>query len=178
MKSHETHQPCDVDGPHGLISGQWDGPTGTFWPNSATLRGCTVWTGRGNIHGPSAGGVESWAYQSEQQLAPRTKPATGANSPSWTSTLIKLEWAHTERATWFRDSMRGADWWRDITWGSLNTRGDSRGYPHGYTFPLWKRVLARVGDWSKEPMNKVEQSREVPFHAWRCHHGLPRVSRS
>ena len=36
----------------------------------------------------------------------------------------------------------------------------------------------RVGDWSKEQMNKVEQSGEVPFHAWRCYHGLPRVSGS
>ena len=39
MKSHETHQPYGVDGPHGRVSGQWDGPTGTFWPTLAVLHG-------------------------------------------------------------------------------------------------------------------------------------------
>ena len=48
----------------------------------------------------------------------------------------------------------------------------------GTLFWLGPQVLVRVGDWSKEQMNMVEQSGEVPFHAWRCHHGLPRVSRS
>ena len=48
----------------------------------------------------------------------------------------------------------------------------------GTLFLLWKRVLVRVGDWSKEQMNKVEQSGEVTFHTWCCHHGLPRVSGS
>ena len=33
--------------------------------------------------------------------------------------------------------MRGADWWRDITWGSLTTRGDSRGYPPWVHFFGW-----------------------------------------
>ena len=47
----------------------------------------------------------------------------------------------------------------------------------GTLFWVGPQVLARVGDWSKEPMNKVEQSGETPFHAWRCQHGLPRVSR-
>ena len=47
----------------------------------------------------------------------------------------------------------------------------------GTLFWVAHQVLARVGDWSKEPMNKVDQSRETPFHAWRCQHGLPRVSR-
>ena len=47
----------------------------------------------------------------------------------------------------------------------------------GTLFWVGPQVLARVGDWSKEPMNKVDQSRETPFHAWRCQHGLPRVSR-
>ena len=52
-------------------------------------------------------------------------------------------------------------------------RGDSRGYPPWVHF-FWvdPQVLARVGDWSKEPMNKGEQREETPFHAWRCHHGL------
>ena len=48
----------------------------------------------------------------------------------------------------------------------------------GALFWLGPQVLARVGDWSKEQMNKGEQSGEVPFHTWRCHHELPRVSRS
>ena len=48
----------------------------------------------------------------------------------------------------------------------------------GTLFWLGPQVLVRVGDWSKEQMNMVEQSGEVPFHAWRCHHGLPRVSGS
>ena len=47
----------------------------------------------------------------------------------------------------------------------------------GTLFWVGPQVLARVVDWSKEPMNKGEQSGEVPFHTWRCHHGLPRVSR-
>ena len=48
--------------------------------------------------------------------------------------------------------------------GRLNTRGDSRGYPPWvHFFVLWKKVLARVGDWSKEQMNKVEQSGEATF---------------
>ena len=48
--------------------------------------------------------------------------------------------------------------------GRLNTRGDSRGYPPWvHFFLLWKKVLARVGDWSKEQMNKVEQSGEATF---------------
>ena len=46
----------------------------------------------------------------------------------------------------------------------LNTRGDSRGCPPWvHFFVLWKKVLARVGDWSKEQMNKVEQSGEATF---------------
>ena len=48
----------------------------------------------------------------------------------------------------------------------------------GTLFWVGPQVLARVGDWSKEPMNKGEQSGETPFHAWRCHHGWTRVSRS
>ena len=48
----------------------------------------------------------------------------------------------------------------------------------GTLFWCGPQVLARVGDWSKEPMIKGEQSGEIPFHAWRCHHGLPRVSQS
>ena len=47
----------------------------------------------------------------------------------------------------------------------------------GTLFWVGPQVLARVGDWSKEPMIKGEQSRETPFHAWRCHHGWSRVSR-
>ena len=48
--------------------------------------------------------------------------------------------------------------------GSLNTRGDSRGYPPWVHF-FWfgPKVLVRVGDWSKEQMNKVEQSGEATF---------------
>ena len=48
----------------------------------------------------------------------------------------------------------------------------------GTLFWVGPQVLARVGDWSKEPMIKGEQRGETPFHAWCCHHGLPRVSRS
>ena len=48
----------------------------------------------------------------------------------------------------------------------------------GTLFWVGPQVLARVGDWSKEPMIKGEQRGEIPFHAWRCHHGLPRVGRS
>ncbi len=48
--------------------------------------------------------------------------------------------------------------------GMLNTRGDSRGYPPWvHFFGLDPQVLARVGDWSKEQMNKVEQSGETTF---------------
>ena len=48
--------------------------------------------------------------------------------------------------------------------GRLNTRGDSRGCPPWvHFFPYGKKVLARVGDWSKEQMNKVEQSGETTF---------------
>ena len=46
----------------------------------------------------------------------------------------------------------------------------------GTLFWVGPQVLARVGDWLKEPMNKVDQSRETSFHAEHCHHGLPRVS--
>ena len=48
----------------------------------------------------------------------------------------------------------------------------------GTLFWMGPQVLARVGDWSQEPMNKVDQSGETPFHAWRCHHGWSRVSGS
>ena len=48
--------------------------------------------------------------------------------------------------------------------GRLNTRGDSRGYPPWvHIFGLDPQVLARVGDWSKEQMNKVEKSGETTF---------------
>ena len=47
----------------------------------------------------------------------------------------------------------------------------------GTLFWVGPQVLARGGDWSMEPMNKGEQRREVPVHAWRCQHELPRVSR-
>ena len=48
--------------------------------------------------------------------------------------------------------------------GRLNTRGDSRGYPPWeHVFCIGPQVLARVGDWSKEQMNKVEQSGETTF---------------
>ena len=48
--------------------------------------------------------------------------------------------------------------------GRLNTRGDSRGCPQWvHFFLLWKKVLAQRGDWSKEQMNKVEQSGETTF---------------
>ena len=33
----------------------------------------------------------------------------------------------------------------------------------GTLFWVGPQVLARVGDWSKEPMNKVEQRGEAPF---------------
>ena len=48
--------------------------------------------------------------------------------------------------------------------GKLNTRGDSTGYPPWvHFFLLWQKVLARVGDWSKEQMNKVKQCGEATF---------------
>ena len=46
----------------------------------------------------------------------------------------------------------------------------------GTLFWVGPQVLARVGDWLKEQITKVDQSREVPFHAEHCHHGLPWVS--
>ena len=46
----------------------------------------------------------------------------------------------------------------------LNTRGDSRGCPPWvHFFGLDPQVLARGGDWSKERMNKGEQSGETTF---------------
>ena len=48
----------------------------------------------------------------------------------------------------------------------------------GTLFWMGPQVLARVGDWSKEPMIKAEQREETPFHAWCCHHELPMVGRS
>ena len=48
----------------------------------------------------------------------------------------------------------------------------------GTLFWVGPQVLARVGDWLKEPMNKVDQSRETSFHAEPYHHGLPRVGGS
>ena len=60
--------------------------------------------------------------------------------------------------------MRGTDWWRDITWGNLTTRGDSRGTPPWVHF-FWvgPQVLARVGDWSKEPMNTGHSAERPHF---------------
>ena len=57
MKSCETHQPYGVDAPHGPISGQWGGPTGTFWPTLATLHGYSGGIARETTHGPSVGGA-------------------------------------------------------------------------------------------------------------------------
>ena len=48
----------------------------------------------------------------------------------------------------------------------------------GTLFWVGPQVLARDRDWSKEQITKVDQSRETSFHAWRCHHGLPRVGGS
>ena len=134
MKSHDTHQPYGGDGPHDRVSGRWDGPTGRFWPNSATLRAYIDGTARGTTHGPSGGCVRSSTYQLKQQSVPRTAQSTGANSPSWIAWRIKLEWAHTERATWFRDSMRDTDWWSEITWDDWPREETLGGTPHGYTF--------------------------------------------
>ena len=64
MKSHKTHQPYGVDGPRDPISGRSGGPTGTFWPNFATLHAYSDGTARGTTHGPSAGGGEPSASQS------------------------------------------------------------------------------------------------------------------
>ena len=50
-------------------------------------------------------------------------------------------------------------------------------YLKGTLFWVGPQVLARVGDWLKEPMNKVDQRGETSFHAEHGHHGLPRVSR-
>ena len=148
MKSHDTHQPYGVDGPHGRVSGRSGGPTKTFWPTLVALHACSDGTARGTTHDPLAGGVRSLACRSGSQSALRTARWTGVSLPSWIAWLIKLEWAHTERATWFRDSMRGADWWRDITWGSLTTRGDSRGCPPWVHFFMPSpEELARGCDW-------------------------------
>ena len=47
-----------------------------------------------------------------------------------------------------------------MTW----TKGHSRGYPLWVHFLVHgQKVLARGGDWSKEQMNKVEQSGEATF---------------
>ena len=48
----------------------------------------------------------------------------------------------------------------------------------GTLFWVGPQVLARVGDWLKEQIIKIDQSREVPFHAEHYHHGLPRVGGS
>ena len=44
---------------------------------------------------------------------------------------------------------------------------------------FWVRLqgLARVGDWSEEPMNKKEQRERAHSKLSNCQHGLPRVSR-
>ena len=137
MKSHKTYQPCGGDEPRDRVSGRWGGPTAAFWPTLVTLRGYIFGTGRGNTHGPrqvvqDLQHVEENCnrYREQHQWLEWVHHLESA-------TLIKLEWAHTERATWFRDSMRGADWWRDITWGNLTTRGDSRGYPPWVHFFGW-----------------------------------------
>ena len=129
IKNHKTHQPYGGDAPRDRVCGQRDDPMAAFWPKLVTPRGYSDGTWRAGIRGPSGGGTTTSTYQTGPQSARRTRQLTGENSPCWTGQLIKLEWAHTERATWFRDLMRGADWWRDITWGSLRTRGDSRGCP-------------------------------------------------
>ena len=48
----------------------------------------------------------------------------------------------------------------------------------GTLFWVRPQVLARVGDWLKEPMIKVDQRGEVSFQAELCHHGLPWVGGS
>ena len=44
---------------------------------------------------------------------------------------------------------------------------------------FWVRLqgLARVGDWSEEPMNKKEQRERAHSKLGHCQHGLPRVGR-
>ena len=48
----------------------------------------------------------------------------------------------------------------------------------GTLFWVGLQVLARVSDWSEEPMNKKEQRERAHSMLSDCHHGLPRVSRS
>ena len=79
MKSHKTHQPYDVDGLHDPVSGRWGGPTGTFWPNPATLHAYSDGIARGTTHGPWAGGGESSTSQLTWRSGQKTKPAIGAS---------------------------------------------------------------------------------------------------
>ena len=61
--------------------------------------------------------------------------------------------------------------------GMTLQKGHSRGYPPWvHFFVHGKKVLARVGDWSKEQMNKVEQSGEATFMLARRDE-IPRISR-
>ena len=39
----------------------------------------------------------------------------------------------------------------------------------GTLFRPWKKVMVRAGDWSKEQINKVEQSGEATFMLTRRH---------
>ena len=56
--------------------------------------------------------------------------------------------SYIECAWGFTDFFRERDWWRDITWGFLMTRGDSRGYPPWvHLFMPDPKELARVRDW-------------------------------
>ena len=73
MKSHETHQPYDVDGPRDPISGQRDDPTATFWPKHVILRGYSDGTWRAGIRGPSGGGTTTSTYQTIWRSAQSTE---------------------------------------------------------------------------------------------------------
>ena len=88
-----THPPFDGDAPRDPIFGQRGGPTATFWPNPSTVHGYNAGTGLVDIPYPSGGGATSLTYQTGSRLAQSTTQWTAKSSPSWTATLIKLEWA-------------------------------------------------------------------------------------
>ena len=73
--------------------------------------------------------------------------------------------------------MRDTDWWRDITWGRLTTRGDSRGCPPWVHFSCLTQGNSRedvIGGHKR--INKGRSRRDVSWPARHCRDGLPWVS--
>ena len=72
-KSHNTHPPCDGDGPRDRVSGQQGGPTATFWPNHGVPHGYIFGTGRVDNLALSAGATGSLASQTGSRSEQSTK---------------------------------------------------------------------------------------------------------